>query len=59
MYIRPDDKEESINNRLSVYHKQTEPLIEYYTSINKIVKIDAANSFDEVYNEIKAKLNLK
>jgi len=59
LYIRPDDKEEAINNRLSVYHKQTEPLIEYYTTINKIVKINAVNSLEKVYNEIESKLNLK
>jgi len=59
LYIRPDDKEEAINNRLNVYHKQTEPLIEYYTNINKIVKINAVNSFEDVYSEIKSKLKLK
>ncbi len=59
LYIRADDKEESINNRLQVYHKQTEPLIEYYTKIGKIVTINAINGMDEVYNEIKTKLNLK
>ena len=59
LYIRPDDKEEAINNRLNVYHKQTQPLIEYYTNINKIVKINAVNSFEDVYSEIKSKLKLK
>jgi adenylate kinase len=28
---RDDDKEETVRNRLSIYHEQTEPLIEYYT----------------------------
>jgi adenylate kinase len=27
---RDDDKEETVRNRLEVYHRQTEPLIEYY-----------------------------
>jgi adenylate kinase len=27
---RPDDSEETVRNRLAVYHKQTEPLIGYY-----------------------------
>ena len=27
---RPDDSEETVRNRLTVYHKQTEPLIGYY-----------------------------
>ena len=29
---REDDKEETVRNRLKVYHQQTSPLIEYYTS---------------------------
>ena len=28
---RPDDSEETVRNRLAVYHKQTEPLIGYYS----------------------------
>ena len=27
---RPDDKEETVRQRLAVYHRQTEPLISYY-----------------------------
>ncbi len=30
LVLRPDDREEIIRNRLAVYHKQTEPLIDYY-----------------------------
>ena len=30
LYTRPDDTLESITNRLDVYRKQTEPLIEFY-----------------------------
>ena len=30
LFQRPDDKENTIENRLRVYEKQTEPLIEYY-----------------------------
>ena len=29
---RDDDKEETVRKRLAVYHEQTEPLIEYYSS---------------------------
>ncbi|MGR8919968.1 MAG: adenylate kinase [Gammaproteobacteria bacterium] len=28
---RDDDKEETVRNRLAVYHEQTKPLIDYYT----------------------------
>ena len=30
LFQRPDDREETIENRLKVYEQQTEPLIEYY-----------------------------
>jgi len=29
---REDDKEETVKNRLSVYHAQTKPLVEYYSA---------------------------
>ncbi|MCW9016684.1 MAG: nucleoside monophosphate kinase, partial [Kangiellaceae bacterium] len=29
---RPDDSEETVKDRLSVYHSQTKPLIDYYSS---------------------------
>jgi adenylate kinase len=32
---RPDDAEETVKKRLSVYHEQTKPLVEYYTSWSK------------------------
>jgi len=34
--IRADDKEDVVRDRLSVYHKQTEPLVEYYKKQNKV-----------------------
>ena len=34
LFQRPDDKEETIENRLKVYERQTEPLIEYYKKKN-------------------------
>jgi len=32
---REDDREETIRNRLDVYHKQTEPLVEFYQQYSK------------------------
>lgn len=31
---RPDDQEETIRNRLAIYHNQTKPLVEFYTSLS-------------------------
>ncbi|HPO49303.1 MAG TPA: adenylate kinase [Spirochaetota bacterium] len=59
LFIRPDDKEEAIANRLEVYHKQTEPLLEYYEKLEKAVTIDASKTPDEVYGQIKNRLNFR
>ena len=53
---RKDDNEETIANRLKVYRKNTEPLIEFYRERNKIVTIDAEGLIDEVYARLVAAL---
>lgn len=49
---REDDNEETIANRLDVYRKNTEPLIDYYARRGKLTKIDAEGSIDEVYERL-------
>ena len=39
---RDDDKEETIKQRLAVYHKQTEPLINYYKTLEQEAKAKGA-----------------
>ena len=46
---REDDNEETIRNRLEVYRKNTEPLIDYYAKRGKLLTIDAQGTIDEVY----------
>lgn len=40
---RKDDEPETIKNRLAVYHKQTEPLIEFYIQKGLLVKVESQN----------------
>lgn len=49
---REDDKVDAIKNRLSVYHDQTAPLIDYYQKKGKLVEIDASPSPDEVFSTL-------
>ena len=49
---RDDDKEEVVKKRLEVYHSQTAPLIDFYKKKEKLVKIDASKSPDEVYQDL-------
>ena len=37
---RPDDREDTISNRLQVYDKQTAPLIEYYKKKKVLTEVD-------------------
>lgn len=37
---RVDDKEETVLDRLRIYHEQTEPLVEYYKKKNKLVAVE-------------------
>lgn len=53
---REDDNEETIGNRLDVYRKNTEPLIDYYAKRNKLTTINAEGTIDEVYDRMLAAL---
>lgn len=52
LYQRSDDNEETIKNRLSLYHKNTEPIEDFYREKSKLVDIDGSGSFDEVFDSI-------
>ena len=52
LYQRADDNEETVGSRLSVYEKQTAPLIDYYKKAGKLVTVDGDKAIDEVFNSI-------
>ncbi len=54
---REDDNEETIGNRLEVYRKNTEPLIEFYEKRDKLTTINAEGTIDEVYERLLAALD--
>jgi adenylate kinase len=39
LFQRPDDREETVINRLKVYEQQTKPLIDYYSKKGLLVKV--------------------
>ena len=60
---RIDDHEEIVRDRLSIYHKQTQPLVNYYrevalkhTSVTKFYAISGVGTLDEVKKRINAAL---
>jgi adenylate kinase len=53
MYQRDDDNEATVRNRLEVYARQTEPLIEYYRPRTRLADIDGAVEPTLVFEQIK------
>lgn len=49
---REDDTEQSIAVRLNIYHELTEPLVKYYESQGKLIRIDGTKEIEEVQEEI-------
>lgn len=50
---RSDDNENVINNRLSVYNSNIEPIRNFYKEKKIFVEVDASTDPDKVFNEIK------
>jgi adenylate kinase len=53
---RPDDKEEVITNRLKVFEDAISPVLKYYQDLNRLMKVDAEKSPDEIFNLISSKV---
>lgn len=49
---RKDDCAETVNERLDVYKKQTQPLVEYYNNSNILKTVDGARNIDQVFDDI-------
>ncbi len=52
LILRDDDQEETVKNRLKVYHDQTQPLIDFYTQRNVLHAVDGTLSLNEVFDKI-------
>jgi len=59
LYTRPDDSIESITNRLEVYKRQTEPLIEFYAAKNLLKNIDSSKSPEDTLIQIRKVLGYR
>ncbi|MDE6686351.1 MAG: adenylate kinase [Lachnospiraceae bacterium] len=52
LILRDDDKEETVKNRLGVYHDQTQPLIEYYSNKGVLQSVDGTIDMMDVFKGI-------
>lgn len=49
LVLREDDKPETVEKRLGVYHEQTQPLIEYYTKADILKTVDGTVDMEDVF----------
>lgn len=59
LIMRDDDKPEVISARMVAYHKDTEPLIDYYKNAKKLVRANSEEVVDDTFANILAALEIK
>ncbi len=52
LVLRDDDKPETVQKRLTVYHEQTQPLIDYYKNAGILATVDGTKDLNEVFEDI-------
>lgn len=52
LILRDDDKPETVQKRLVVYHEQTKPLIDYYTNEGILKTVDGTIDIEDVFKAI-------
>jgi adenylate kinase len=57
LYVRDDDKEETVKKRIAVYKEKTQPLIDYYTNKGILHDIIGSGGIDDITETIIAVLN--
>lgn len=56
---RSDDNEATLRKRLTVYHTQTSPLVQFYRSRGQYAQVNAAQSMEQVHKQIETAIALK
>ncbi len=53
LFIRDDDKPETVKARLEVYEKQTAPLIDYYKNKGILIDIDSRGTAEDIFVDVE------
>ncbi|MFT5063514.1 MAG: adenylate kinase [Gammaproteobacteria bacterium] len=53
---RADDNEETVRHRMSVYHSQTAPVIDFYRKLDVLREIEGVGSVDDIFAGVFAAL---
>ena len=59
LYQRDDDKAETVTQRIRVYLKQTQPLIDYYQNKGVLIEVDGSQAIDSVAADLFAALPME
>lgn len=54
---RSDDNEEGVRKRLDVYHKETEPVKQYYQENDVVFEVNGTGTVEEIFSRIKSVLD--
>lgn len=58
-YLRDDDKEEVVRNRLNVFRQNTAPVLEYYNKQSNVISIEGLGGIEVVNKKVSEKLGIK
>lgn len=58
LFIRDDDKEEKIKERLRIYHQETKKLLDFYSEKGILIKINGEQPIQKVHKDIIRKLKI-
>jgi adenylate kinase len=59
LFLRDDDREETVRKRLDVYQAQTAPLIDYYRDKGLLEEVDGMQEIGQVQKQILAALDCR
>lgn len=54
LILRSDDEPSTVLKRLGVYHDQTQPLIDYYSTVGILKSVDGTQDIDVIFDQIVA-----
>jgi adenylate kinase len=59
LYQRVDDRPETVRHRLEVYHRETQPVVEFYRQRGIFATINAEGDIEEVYRKVRATIRAR
>jgi adenylate kinase len=57
LYIRNDDKEEVVDQRLAIFHKSIDGIVEYFKKNKMLYEINGERSIKEIHEDILKRIN--